>query len=528
LSAILDQHGKPMAFGGGITGADRTTREMASWTPDLRPADVRLANGTKDLLDGRVRDQVTNDGFVASATDLTKDSIVGAQYVLNARPNATALEAPEGWAEEFQLLAETRFNLLADSEKCWFDTQRTKSLTDLVRLGLTSSMVTGEILSVAEWVREAGRPCATAITLLPPGRLCNPLDAADTLTIRGGVELHPRWGYPIRYHLRNGQRLDPYTGSETWKWTAVDAALPWGRQQVLHAFEETEPGMHRGISQVTSVLKEMKMTKQYRDVVLQNAVTNAMYAAAIESELPPEVVFASLGGGNGGEVTPMDRYMGGLAEYATNARALQLDGVKIPHLYPGTKLKFYPAGQVGDTQFEARMLRHIASAFGLSYEEFSRDFTNTNYSSARASMAQSWRHMTSKKRRTADRIANFAYSLWLEEEISRGDLPMPPGRDRSDFYAPGRRDAYCAAEWIGAARGQIDEGKETDAAIARIDKGLSTYEDECARLGKDWRKVMRQRGRERRVMADNDLADLDAPIRPGTPGPKPAVSSGAP
>ena len=266
------------------------------------------------------------------------------------------------------------------------------------------------------------------------------------------------------------------------------------------------------------------MTKQYRDVVLQNAVTNAMYAAAIESELPDEAVFASLGAGNVSPDNPLNNYMAGLAAYAGNARALQLDGVKIPHLYPGTKLKFYPAGQVGDTQFEARMLRHLAASFGLSYEEFSRDFTNTNYSSARASMSQSWRHMVSKKRRTADKIANFIYGLWVEEAISRGELPLPAGRTRADFYAPGHRDAYCAAEWIGAARGQIDEAKETEAAIARIEKGLSTWEDECARLGKDWRKVFAQRARERAELKKLDLPDLDAGVAAKV---KPAVPSEA-
>lgn len=513
------------AFGGGLSGAERNTREMASWLPDMRPPDVRLGPD-KDLLDARAQDRVGSDGFVQGAVDITKDSIVGARYVCNARPNALALRAPEGWAEEFQLEAETRFNLLSDSDSAWFDVTRTKTLTDLVRLGVMGMMTSGEILVVSEWVRETQRPCSTAVRLVSPSRLSNDQDAEDTRTRRRGVNLHPKWGYPVSYSIRNGHRFDPYVGAEVWQWTTVARELPWGRPQVLHVYEETDADMHRGVSSVSAVLKEMKMTKQYRDVVLQNAITNAMYAAAIESELPPEVVFNSLGAG-AGQDNPLMQYLGQLAAYSSNAKAVQLDGVKIPHLYPGTKLKFYPAGQVGDSNFERRMLMHLSSAFGLSYEEFSRDFTNTNYSSARASMMQSWRHMVSKKRRTADRLANFVYGNWLEEEISKGNLPMPPGRDKSDFYLPGHRDAYCAAEWIGAARGQIDEAKETDAAIARIDKGLSTYEDECARLGKDWRKVFDQRARERQRMRALDLADLDAPIRPGTPGPKPAVSSEA-
>ena len=516
-----------MAFGGGLAGAERNTREMATWLPDMRPPDVRFGPD-KDLLDARAQDRIGSDGFVQGAVDITKDSIVGAVYVCNARPNALALNAPEGWAEEFQLAAETKFNLLADSDSAWFDARRRKTLTDVVRLAVSTMMATGEVLNVAEWVREAGRPCSTAMNCLSPSRLCNPQDGEDTLTRRRGVNLHPKWGYPVSYSIRNGHRFDPYVGADIWNWTTVARELPWGRPQVLHIFEETEPDMNRGISSVVSVLKEMKMTKQYRDVVLQNAVTNAMYAAAIESDLPSEVVFGSLGAGNISDPNnPLMSYMQSVAAYATNAKSLQLDGVKIPHLHPGTKLKFYPAGQVGDSGFERRMLMHLSSAFGLSYEEFSRDFTNTNYSSARASMMQSWRHMVSKKRRTADRVANFIYGNWIEEEISRGDLPLPPGRTRADFYLPGHRDAYTSAEWIGAARGQIDEGKETDAAIARIDKGLSTYEDECARLGKDWRKVFAQRARERSKMQELGMADLDAPNKPGTPGPKPAVSSEA-
>ena len=60
------------------------------------------------------------------------------------------------------------------------------------------------------------------------------------------------------------------------------------------------------------------------------------------------------------------------------------------------------------------------------------------------------------------------------------------------------KDAYTRCTWIGAGRGQIDEPKETAAALARIDGGLSTYEDEAARLGKDYRELFAQRAKEER------------------------------
>lgn len=92
---LLDQHGKEMSFGGGLAGAERNTREMANWLPDMRPPDVRFGPD-KDLLDARAQDRIGSDGFVQGAVDITKDSIVGAVYVCNARPNALALGAPGG------------------------------------------------------------------------------------------------------------------------------------------------------------------------------------------------------------------------------------------------------------------------------------------------------------------------------------------------------------------------------------------------------------------------------------------------
>ena len=56
-------------------------------------------------------------------------------------------------------------------------------------------------------------------------------------------------------------------------------------------------------------------------------------------------------------------------------------------LFPGTKLNMTPMGTPGGvgTSFEASLHRNIAAALGVSYEEYSRDYSQTNYSSARTS-----------------------------------------------------------------------------------------------------------------------------------------------
>jgi capsid protein len=112
-------------------------------------------------------------------------------------------------------------------------------------------------------------------------------------------------------------------------------------------------------------------------------------------------------------------------------------------------------------------------------------------------------------------MANHIYRLWLEERINAGAVPIPRGMGAEIFYDPIKREALCAAEWIGASRGQIDELKETQAAVMRINSGLSTYEKECARLGEDFRRIFRQRSRENRLMKELDLTFSTEATKPG-------------
>ena len=105
--------------------------------------------------------------------------------------------------------------------------------------------------------------------------------------------------------------------------------------------------------------------------------------------------------------------------------------------------------------------------------------------------------MQSRKRMIADRFATSIYTLFVEELINKGDLPLPAGMGAEVFYQGQNKDAFCQCSWVGASRGQIDELKETQAAVMRIESGLSTYEEECSRLGKDFRDIFKQQAREK-------------------------------
>lgn len=474
--------------------------ELALWDTPMRSADQEILP-EKDIIDPRVRDLSRNDALVRGAIQTKKDSIVGERFLLNAKPNLPVLGLDEVWAEEFQEEVEAKFTLYAESLLNYPDAQRKNTLTELIRLAVGIYAVSGEVLASAEWLRDSGRPYSTALQMIEIDRLSNPKGQMDSRVLRGGVQRN-QFGAPVGYYVRNSYPTDVTELEDNYTWSYVPATKPWGRIQMIHIVDLWRADQTRGVSNIVSALKEMRMTKRYRDIVLQSAALNASYAASIESELPTEVVMAQAGGGDAGALTKFaSQYLGAIAKYTKGARNLTLNGVKVPHFFPGTKMNLKNAGTPGGlgTGFEDSMLRYMAASLDISFEQLSKNYSHANYSNLRAALAETGKRMRVEKRKVADRFASIFYRLWLEEALNKGEITSMP-RKAPNWYDGMNADAYSACTWIGANMGQIDGLKETQAAVLRLNNGLGTYEDELAALGQDWRAVFRQKAREQKMI----------------------------
>lgn len=503
---------KDMAIGGAYEGASQFDQMLASWMPGQNSADVDvLAN--KGISDARARDLSRNDGYIQSGENLYKDNIVGSMYLANAKPETKVLikGGDEVWEEEFQQEVEAKFTLTAESPRCWLDASRSQTFTGMVRLAVGIYSMSGEVLATAEWLRNRGRPCQTAIQMVDLDRLSNPYNfvgfgAMDGRRVRGGVHLDERGahlGYYIRKsHPSDWDRIGTIGASIDHQY--IPAYKPWGRKQVIFLRDQRRAEQTRAVAQIVAGLKAIKITSKFRDLTLQQAVINAMYAASLESDLPPEAAFAAIGasaqGGNMGDSVAKygTAYLAAVQKFMP--KGFRIDNVKIPHFFPGTRLNLRQSGAPGGVgqDFEQSLLRYIAAILGVSYEELSKDFSKTNYSSARAALTQTWKFMQARKMLVADRFASDVYMLWFEEMMNAGQLETMKYSKLPNYYEGINAEAYTKVEWIGAARGQIDELKETQAAVLRIKFGLSTHEDELAKLGKDWRKTYAQLERERK------------------------------
>jgi lambda family phage portal protein len=498
---------KPMA-GGGFEGASQVARAVSTWYPSSSSADQIILD-EKELLDARSEDMVRNDGYASGAAGKYKDSIVGSQFKLNAMPDFLHLGFSVEWAEEFEKEVESKFTLWAESHNNWVDASGVNNFTDLIRLAISGpGFASGEIIATAEWIRD-GRPYNTAIQMIDPARLSNPHGRPDTQFMRGGKEKN-KWGRTLRYWIQQAHPQDYISNPTLLRWKGVPATKPWGRKQVIYLLEQSRIDQSRGVGQMVQALKSMRTRHKLTDVELQNVVLNAMYAASLESDLPAEVAASIVGGAGDGDagtdnaafknlVAQQQAYYGGKNVY--------LDGVKMPVLPPGTKMKLQRASAAANPQFsfEKSLLREMARSLGMSYEEFSGDFTETNYSSARAAMGETWKMYQGMRSASADRFATEIYALWLEEAISKGHLKSLSGFTVADFNTGLNKDALIRCSWMGAPKPEIDPKKEREADNIALKNGTMTFEEVCAKRSKDWRDVFRQRAKENNLMVELGL-----------------------
>jgi lambda family phage portal protein len=514
--------------GGAFDGASRTSRELGTWDVRVQSADSAI-NRDKLILDARANDLARNVGPIAGARSTHKNSIVGAYYRLNADPVLSVLRRidkrfDETWSQEFQEEVEELASLYYESDHRYVDVQERLTLTELIRLAVGVYFNGGEVLATMNWMRGGGRPFSTSMQLVDCDRLSNPYDGMDTATLRRGVVLNAN-GAPIGFQIRDAHPTDfGFGGKGQFEWTYRAKRLRWGRLNTLHIMEPDRPDQNRGVSALVAVLKETRMAGKFHDTALANAIVQASYAAAIESELPPEMAFELIGAQDKLQADRLPMMMGYLnliAEYSRGSRNLEIDGTKIPYLPPGSKLKMTPAGAVSGIgeKLEESLHRHIAAALDISYEEYSRDYSKTNYSSAKAAANNTVRAMAARKRVIADRVANEFHACWMEEAVNDRRLESMRNIVASNpdlFYLPMVKEALCNATWIGSSRHQVDEMKETQAAALRIANGTSTLEAENAQLGRDWRKTLRQKAREQKLAKELGVELSTQATKPGT------------
>ncbi len=494
-------------YGGSFTpydAADPWNRDMAGWNAWLGSPDTEI-NPYRNLLVARIRDLVRNDGWASGAVTKLVDAVVGGHVRLIVAPDLGYLRQfstrfDEVWAAEYAEVVEARWRSWADDNNKWCDISRRLDFSGMSALAFRHRLIDGDELAISHWEPErmgAGRAqYATAIQVVDPDRLSNPYMVPDRHFLRGGVEID-RFGASVAYHMRRAHQADWFVPEWAYVWERVDRETPWGRAIVIHDFDHDRAAQHRAVGGVLKpVVGRLRMLGQYDSTEMQAAVVNAVLAAYVESPFDHSLLAEGLEGATDELRRQMMPYQTDRAAFH-RGQPLQLNGARIPLLYPGEKIGTLTATRPATNfaEFEGAALRNISSAIaGLASPQVSGNWADVNYSSARAALLDAWKSMSRMRRQHTRGFNTPIYANWLEEDFDRGELPLP--NDAPDFIEA--RNAYCGCRWMGPGRGWVDPLNERRGAVLGLDAGFSTLESECAEQGLDWREVLRQRAIEYR------------------------------
>lgn len=486
-------------------------REFQSWYPTIDHPDGEY-NGARDRIVAKTRDLARNHPVIAGAIDRRTEAVVGPRIRLEAQPNYEAMGRSADWAYEWSTAVEARWEAYANDPGHYVDAERHSTFGGIVETNYRHWMIDGEACAQIPMKRRGGR-YQTYVRTIDPDRLSNPNGLADGTTLRngnrisGGVEYDPDDGNAIAHHIRKRHPSD-LLAAENFVWTRVPRERSNGRPVFIHAFRKGRAEQRRGVSKLVSALKLTRMSDRYDSAELESALTESILAFAIESPFPNDDVAAAL--------APVsdDNASSGFFDTLVNYRSqnkLAVPGVTVRHMLPGEKVNALSKQRPGGNYpaFQATILRKIAAATGISYEQLSQDWSSINYSSARTLLNEIWRSLLHDRELFTQMFCTPIYLAWLEEAILLGEVKMPGGWPA--FYR--WRAEISQAEWMGPGRGSIDPKKESDADEANLRMNTTTMADIIADSSRNPKKVMEARAREKRDLKRLGLTDItDTPV----------------
>lgn len=485
---ILDYLGRPIkpdASIGKYRGAG-FNRLMMDWvTSSLGSNTTRWELET---LRNRSRDLNCNDPVASSATNTMTVNVVGQGLQPQSRLRAAELGISEDEADVLRRRIEAIFDLWQPGA----DAARRLDFSEIQALVFRKIIEDGEVLLNPVMLRDPSRPLQRALELVSADRLETPVGKKG---IFQGVELGPELREPVRYWIRQADEIYGDMEYPRREFTGIPARDSRGRPMILHVFASEQPGQVRGVPHFAPVLSYFKNLADYLDaevVAAKVAACLAVFITRNDANLP---VFPTA------------------TETQTGQKLDRLEPGMIPYLNIGEDIKVVDFKRGGETfnKFLQGALRIIGNTLGLPYELLLKDFSQTNYSSARAAMLEAWRHFIVWRSWLTRKLCQPVWEMILEESWLRGLLPV------KNFYA--NRAEICRAAWIGPGRGWVDPVKEIVAAKLEEDYDYATLADQCAAQGRDWEDVLEQKAREMKKRQELGLPmPLAAQVKVVVPG----------
>lgn len=460
---------------------------------------------------------------IRGGIDRKTDMVIGASLRVHAQPDWDALglnDGEDGWKTKkpFAQACQREFNNWANDHRLLQDAEGHYNFGGMMWMAFRNLVgpdaETAGIIHYDEDRRAAfnGR-WATFVTILDPDRIETPPAEVGKTLQRDGYEVYEgkkldKHGRMLGFWVTSRHPSEGAESIEDMDPVYVPRETAWGRAMGFHFFFKTRGGQQRGISPLVTILRKTGMIDSFDDAYLGAAIVNQVLSNYIETMASAETVAEQLAPGVRGD-SPWNTKL----DYYDRAK-ISIGGTRIPVMPPGDKIMMTAVNRaIGDpSAFRNNFLREFASSLGISFEQLSLNFSDANYSAARAALLEVWRGVISQRKMFTAHVASLIYAAVIEEAIYRGRIELPAGAP--PFQE--NRAAYTACAWTGPGMGWIDPLKEANASEKLLALKLKSRAKVVGEMdGGDYLEEFDQIEQEN-IEAEERNFTLD-PLPPGSP-----------
>jgi len=466
-----------------------TNRLNSHKKPQNRSADQENAGPWgADALRAWVRMLVRDNPYARGVVETIVSSVIGTGIVAHSM-----LENADGEDEEEK--NERR-------EKVWEDWCKVCDIRgklhfhEMQRLGRREQVEAGECL--IHRIKLKGRihkgkyrPVPLALEMIEADRIAYDKDtyisrpgSSDVRIVRG-IEMDED-GTVLAYWVYKDHPTAPHT------FDREPVRLP--AEDVIHLFRQERIGQSRGVTWYAPIVEMLRTLGIY--------IENEMQASAVASCF---TAFWKTKGARGTGLKPLstgaDTSDSAGNEYAFMEPAMIM---KIGH-EDGVEIANPNRPNSNAAPWINLMLRGIAVGTGLSFELVARDFSQTSYSSNRASQLEDRRRFREWQDYDVCHMCQPVWEWFVEAAamIGHPDFPSVVELD-SDF------DKYAPVEWQTPMWEWVDPQADQASSQGAIDGFQSTYQAEIGNRRGNWRRLFKQRAKEEQLLRKLKLISPNA------------------
>lgn len=473
---------------GGYDAGDRSRRSLASARRFEGSADAALLPVAEDLR-SLSSNEVRNNPLAFGALDTISTKVIGGGLQLQSRPDRKALSLSDEAAKKIENRLEALWRHLSET----IDYDGRYHLGQLEWLWQFSELEFGDCWIIITEERVPGHLFDMKVQTVEASRVCNPDNARDTDEIAGGVEFDKK-GRPVAIHVANRNPLDfSSTTQNPLKWVRVPIfGAKTGQRNVIQLITPTRAGQTRGAPILAPIIEDLKQISDLKRAEITAAVLSSCYAVVTKTE-------------NGAGAPTLSETKPAAGDF--NRVSLTLEpGTMLEGLLPNESVEsFAPARPNPEfAPFYEAIAKEMAPALGLSAGVLLRHFT-ASYSASRGELLQVMEIMMRRRTSRARAVNQILYTRMCAEAVERGYIGLP------GWFDVLMRQAWTKARWVGPSQGQLNPLDEVNAAIRKIEGGLSTEEEQTAELcGGDYDANQDQRDREIARRRDRGETATDA------------------